>query len=72
LLIPILILLPSVREVYMILDVNKEKIDYPSGNMVLLAHNMGIGKQPLHNTLKLVEHIHHNELNVYPDAAFKT
>jgi hypothetical protein len=56
----------------MILDVNKEKIDYPSGNMVLLAHNMGIGKQPLHNTLKLVEHIHHNELNVYPDAACKT
>ena len=35
----------------MILDVNKEKIDYPSGNMVLLAHNMGIGKPPLHNTL---------------------
>ena len=55
----------------MILDVNKEKIDYPSGNMVLLAHNMGIGKQPLHNTLKLVGHIHHNELNVHPDAACK-
>ena len=55
----------------MILDVNKEKIDYPSGNMVLLAHNMGIGKQSFHNTLKLVEHIHHNELNVYPDAACK-